>query len=437
MYNGLELTCSWSGCSQYELTNSPFTINLVPAADPSLPQPFATPAVMQPTTDPYADLFPHAYFPSNDEPLFGAKVTRFSNYDVLGLSWAHVLSDGAGLNHFTRLLSRVDAGGEVGEADWPDYGEHVAVDGKPSREVLERWDTRWQCPARTNEAVGELCEWRCGALQTRSGRAPGPDQLGYCTLAGMDSFKGRLVQFVLSTAEVKRLQQLATGEGPDGFVTEQDAMTSYFANLCRLQGATINKVSNTVSVSTASSGLSPPCRVPADPLDISLSRSSQYRTFHRGHPAFPATLPRLLANVAHLFTHPPFPPSSSAPSAPPSLRPFAIHLRTTLTHLRTHAPSCLAWLATGSLRYRVAEQPLPDADEVSVNSNWGWEWHIDFGMGGGSVAFHTTPPIDRFLRVFPARGGGAELSWLMEEGRAGRVMEEVRRDRETNFARWE
>jgi len=145
-------------CRQYELTNSPFELAVVPAGNPSQPTPFASAVVMQPSTAPYCDLFPHAYFPNNDEPLFGAKVTRFDTYDVLGLSWAHVLSDGAGLNQFTKLLSRVYEGGPpLSEADWPDFGDHVKVNEWPSREVRERWDSRWSYPAWTAEALGELC----------------------------------------------------------------------------------------------------------------------------------------------------------------------------------------------------------------------------------------------------------------------------------------
>ena len=125
---------------------------------------------MQESTAPYADPFPHAYFPTNDEPLFGAKVTRFDEYDVLGLSWAHVLSDGAGLNRFTRLLSRVYAGGSALEqADWPEYEEHVKVEVAPSQEVCGRWNPKWGEPGLTGEEMGQRCELQ-GVVRLRLGR---------------------------------------------------------------------------------------------------------------------------------------------------------------------------------------------------------------------------------------------------------------------------
>jgi len=57
-----------------------------------------------------------------------------------------------------------------------------------------------------------------------------------------------VVQFDLSNAEIKRLQALASGDDADGFVTEQDAMTSYFLNMCRLQGLPFESVTNSVNV---------------------------------------------------------------------------------------------------------------------------------------------------------------------------------------------
>jgi len=39
--------------------------------------------------------------------------------------------------------------------------------------------------------------------------------------------------------------------------------------------------------------------------------------------------------------------------------------------------------------------------------------------------------------VFEARGGGAELSCRLEEGKARRIIEEVKGDKENNWARWE
>jgi len=266
---------------------------------------------------------------------------------------------------------------------------------------------------------------------------------------GIDSLKGTgVVQFVLSKAEVRRLRELATGDGPNGFVTEQDAITSYFLNLCRLQGVKVAKVSNTVSVCSSfpfPSLAFIPSQMANLPHPADCCELAQFRTFHRGHPAFPDTLPRLVANVAHLFTHPPFPASACTTSAPTSLRPFATHIRRTLVRLRTDPAACLDWLAVGALRYREAadaglcQQPIPyGADgELVVNSNWGYKWHLPFGFSAADVAFHTTPPIARFLRVFEARDGGAELSWLLEEGIAARVLEEVARDRREGWTRWE
>ncbi len=133
----------------------------MPAAEPSLAYPFPTRRTLVDAVDPYADPFPHAYFPDNDEPLFKAKVTRFDGYDVLGLTWAHILSDGAGLQRFTELLSRAYAGEPApAEADWPDFGEHVKLEGAPSAAALERWDTVRFFPPVAPEEVGRRCEWR-------------------------------------------------------------------------------------------------------------------------------------------------------------------------------------------------------------------------------------------------------------------------------------
>lgn len=157
---------------QYELTNSPFELVVVPAADPLAMYPFASRHTLQDTLDPYTDAFAHDYFPDNDEPLFGVKVTRFDTYDVLGITWAHILSDGAGLSRFTELLSRVYAGGPaVAEAEWPDFGSHVKHEGKPSEKACARWDSSRFHPPWTQAAVGGYCtcaDWRTLDCRNRS-----------------------------------------------------------------------------------------------------------------------------------------------------------------------------------------------------------------------------------------------------------------------------
>jgi len=83
------------------------------------------------------------------------------------------------------------------------------------------------------------------------------------------------------------------------------------------------------------------------------------------------------------------------------------------------------------------QQWLPTETEMAVNSNWRYRWNWEFGFGEGETAFHTGGVVPRFLRVFEAKGGGAELSWRLEGEQAGRVMAEVERDRRDNWKRWE
>lgn len=59
---------------------------------------------------------------------------------------------------------------------------------------------------------------------------------------------GDVVQWVLTPEEIKTLKTLASGIGDDEWVSEQDAISSYWINLLNLGGDDVRSVINSVNV---------------------------------------------------------------------------------------------------------------------------------------------------------------------------------------------
>lgn len=59
------------------------------------------------------------------------------------------------------------------------------------------------------------------------------------------------VQFNLSSQELKLLQSLARGKSDTAWVSEQDALSSYWINVLRLCGERVEAVVNSVNVGTS------------------------------------------------------------------------------------------------------------------------------------------------------------------------------------------
>ncbi|ORY88971.1 hypothetical protein BCR35DRAFT_189644 [Leucosporidium creatinivorum] len=377
----------------------PSSIPLTLSTSPST-RAFPTPSVLQPSLSPYSPpLDPTQLNTSSTDPLgvlLSLQLTYLPNHtdgekSVLGLNWGHVLGDGASFCEFVKRLGRAyerdgASASEEGEEKKPNFGPHVVL-REPSEEVLNKWESGLLWPTFPIEEGWE--KYTSSAASTE------------------------VVQLVFSHDEIKLLQSLARGKGEDEWVSEQDAMSSYFVNLLRLCGEEVESVVNSVN----------------------------YRTFFPSQPSFPPTLPDLVANVAQMLSQP-----LPSPTTPVSLAPIALSIRSGLTAIRADPDLAVEWLSCRAWRMRQAAEKremqvmLPSPGEAIVNSNWRYDWNVPFGFSPSQTSHHTAFSIKNFLRVFrtnpEAEVQGAEWTFNVGEGVRERVQSEVQRDRKEGWGRW-
>ncbi|KAK4703557.1 antiviral helicase SKI2, partial [Phenoliferia sp. Uapishka_3] len=332
---------------QIELSGYPIDVTVATKSQATHPLPNL--AVVQPTLAGLVDNLNAATQLNNPEaPLISVRITRFPTIGitVLGLCWAHILGDGDAFSTFTRTLSDLYEGKSGGEVVHPTFNPHVAL-FTPSASCLAKWEIPQLFPT-FELAVG-------GAMYAK---------------ATNDT---ELVQVTFTATEVKLLKSLASGPKPSDWVSEQDAISSYWINSLRLCGEPISTVVNSIN----------------------------YRHHFPNDPRFPSNLPTLCANVAQMH-------SDRLPDGGASLAPVALSIRRGLESLKADATETLEWLS--SRAYRVQEACdkgemqclVPGPTECMVNSNWRYDWNISFGFSSTQTSFHTSFSTLNFLRVFRA-----------------------------------
>lgn len=237
------------GDDQIDLTASSIPLELVTslATGPPLP----TPAVIQPNLELYVNTVDPTHMNASadnvDAAMLTLKLTHLPEAEggertVLGVSFAHIMGDGASFCVFMRTLGRLYEGETIAEHEWWNWGPHVDLIEEPSEEMLAKWEHPLLWPTYDLRTAFGMCEsaplsFAPSTLLTSSTRC--------ADCAGAD---GDLVQWTLTPDEISLLKTLATGAGHSGWVSEQDAISSYWLNILNLCGENITSTMNTINV---------------------------------------------------------------------------------------------------------------------------------------------------------------------------------------------
>lgn len=209
------------------LTSSPIPLEISYA--PETKAPFDSVDVIQDDISPYISPLRTGSQLDNlgaEGSLFAVKLTYTSTHTVIGLSWGHILGDGASFAMLTRAFSWLCAHPEqdLPSDMWPNFGPHVDFTSSwpPSNDALSLFANPILYPT----------------FSLADGGAKYGDAIS----------SSELVRLRLSASEVESLRAKAAEEA-GGFVTAQDAMSAALALAMLQAGVPLERFQNSVNVS--------------------------------------------------------------------------------------------------------------------------------------------------------------------------------------------